>query len=568
MKCVEPTGSECLLTPDGNRLSWRAYILLVLLCLAFFLPGLTTIPPVDRDEPHFAQASKQMIETGNYTDIRFQEDTRYKKPIGVYWLQAASVKLLSPDHLDAIWAYRVPSLIGATLAVAMTAALGSLLFGPLAGFLAAFLMACCVLLNVEARMAKTDAALLACVMVAQYALARAYVAHDQTAKPGWLVALAFWTAQGIGFLIKGPIVLLVTLSTLIWLWFCDKKIGWFQTLRPLIGLPYALLITAPWFIAIMLASHGEFATQAGGHDLLAKIWQGQDRGILPPGLHLLAFPGVFFPGSLFALLALPDVWRQRHDPLVRFCLGWIIPTWIVFELSLTKLPHYVLPLYPAIAILAAKIALDGFPALAERRWRWLLAAVSCLWLVVGIAFGAGLAILPYVMDHVWNVSAIVAGVILVASQIVALAWLRRRPMNGILALGTGTLLFTLLTFGMTFPSLQKVWLTRQIMQVAESVKPCASAKLISASFNEPSLVFMAGTDTQFINNGAAVADTLRSDACLLALLDKDHQQAFLESFAGDPIQPVAISSFSGPNIGSGRHVDLTLYRLPAKGIVP
>src|SRR5262249_1931680 len=117
-----------LFTPDRQRLSPAAYAFLIILCLAFFLPGFATLPPTDRDESLFAQSTKQMIENGNYVDIRFQDQPRYKKPIGIYWLQAMSVKLLSPRHLDQIWAYRVPSLIGATVAVVMTAALGALLF--------------------------------------------------------------------------------------------------------------------------------------------------------------------------------------------------------------------------------------------------------------------------------------------------------------------------------------------------------------------------------------------------------------------------------------------------------
>ena len=70
--------------------SWRPYLLLILLCCAFYLPGLTRLPPTDRDEARFAQASRQMLESGNYIDIRFQNVPRYKKPIGVYWLQAAA----------------------------------------------------------------------------------------------------------------------------------------------------------------------------------------------------------------------------------------------------------------------------------------------------------------------------------------------------------------------------------------------------------------------------------------------------------------------------------------------
>src|ERR1700722_14761206 len=90
-------------TSDGERLSLSAYLFLVLLCLAFFVPGLATLPPTDRDESSFAQATKQMIESGDYTDIHFQYKPRYKKPVGIYWLQAMSVQAFNRAHVDEIW---------------------------------------------------------------------------------------------------------------------------------------------------------------------------------------------------------------------------------------------------------------------------------------------------------------------------------------------------------------------------------------------------------------------------------------------------------------------------------
>src|SRR5436309_8310130 len=102
----------------------RAVAVLVLAALLAFLPGFFQIPPTDRDEARFAQATKQMLETGEYVDIRFQDEVRYKKPVGIYWLQAAVVKtadLLGVRNAQAkIWVYRIPSLIGAIGAVLLT----------------------------------------------------------------------------------------------------------------------------------------------------------------------------------------------------------------------------------------------------------------------------------------------------------------------------------------------------------------------------------------------------------------------------------------------------------------
>src|SRR5438105_8410020 len=102
----------------------RAAAFLVFVSLVSFLPGFFQLPPIDRDEARFAQATKQMIENGDYIDIRFQNEVRYKKPVGIYWLQAGVVRTAEalgvPEARTTIWLYRLPSLIGAIGAVLLT----------------------------------------------------------------------------------------------------------------------------------------------------------------------------------------------------------------------------------------------------------------------------------------------------------------------------------------------------------------------------------------------------------------------------------------------------------------
>src|SRR5215470_18226071 len=107
----------------------RPYALLCLLCFILYAPGLAAIPPLDRDEARFAQATRQMLEAGDFVRIRFQDEARNKKPIGIYWLQAAAVALFSSPESTAIWPYRLPSALGATAAVLLIFALGARLLG-------------------------------------------------------------------------------------------------------------------------------------------------------------------------------------------------------------------------------------------------------------------------------------------------------------------------------------------------------------------------------------------------------------------------------------------------------
>jgi 4-amino-4-deoxy-L-arabinose transferase-like glycosyltransferase len=183
----------------------RPRLWLAILCLLLWLPGFFTLPPGDRDESRFAQATRQMVESGDYVRIRFGEVERNKKPAGIHWLQAASVHALEAAGLPAraeIWAYRVPSLAGGIIAVLATFQFGRLLVGRRAAFLGAAMLAGCFVLAMETHIAKTDAALLASITVAMGLMGRAYLS------PGTFTARAaagFWLVLGASVLLKGPI---------------------------------------------------------------------------------------------------------------------------------------------------------------------------------------------------------------------------------------------------------------------------------------------------------------------------------------------------------------------------
>ncbi len=138
---------------------WRGPLLAALVALIAGLPGLLLLPPLDRDESLFAQATVQMLESGNYVDIRFQDDPRWKKPIGIYWLQALAVSAVSEPSARDIRPYRLPSLLGAMLAAWAVAWAGTRMFGARAGFVAGALLGASFVLSMEAGMAKTDAML-------------------------------------------------------------------------------------------------------------------------------------------------------------------------------------------------------------------------------------------------------------------------------------------------------------------------------------------------------------------------------------------------------------------------
>src|SRR6185437_8791957 len=335
----------------------RAVAVLFVVSLIAFLPGFFQVPPVDRDEARFAQATKQMIESGDYVDIRFQNEVRYKKPVGIYWLQAAAVKageaLGLPRARTTIWLYRLPSLAGATGAVLLTYWTALAFVTRRAAIVAALMMAGSILLGIEARLAKTDAMLLFTSVAAMGAMARVYLASRRTpeAAAEWRSPAILWTALAAGVLIKGPLILMFVALTALTLSIADRSGRWIWKLRPLVGLVWLLVLVLPWFVAIVVKSGASFFEHSVGEDMLAKVFGGQESHGAPPGFYFALFWVTFWPGSVLAGLAAPRIWQARREPGARFLLAWLIPSWAVFEAVITKLPHYVLPLYPAIAIL-------------------------------------------------------------------------------------------------------------------------------------------------------------------------------------------------------------------------
>src|SRR5689334_19584192 len=210
-----------------------------------------------------------MLETGDFVRIRFQDEARNKKPIGIYWLQAAAVAAFSSPESAAIWPYRLPSALAATAAVLLTFGFGTrLLASRSAGFIAAVLTASALGVVVEAHLAKTDAALLAAVVAGQGALALVYVATRTGRRVGRSPVLLFWSAEAAAILLKGPPGPILALLTAVCLSICDRDIHWIRKLRPLGGVLIMAAIVAPWIIAVQNATAGQFISDSLAHDFL------------------------------------------------------------------------------------------------------------------------------------------------------------------------------------------------------------------------------------------------------------------------------------------------------------
>ncbi len=539
---------------------------LFVLCALLWLPGIFSLPPLDRDESRFAQSSKQMLETGNFVDIRFGFVPRYKKPVGIYWLQAASTAIAGGGTRTNIWTYRLPSFLGGLIAAWLTFWLARAVAPPAASFAASALLAGTLLLSAESTIATTDAVLLATVVAAQGVLLRAYLAARDAARPRlpWAIALAGWAAIGIGILVKGPVTPGVCVLTALVLSFWDRDARWLRAMRPLAGLAVLLAIVLPWLIAIWIQSHGDFFAQSLGNDFAGKLAGGQETHGAPPGYYLVLVSAALWPATLFLIPAIAFAVVRRDAPAVRFLIAWAASVWIVAEIIPTKLPHYVLPAYPALAALMALwIASDV--ALKRERLLMLAAALQYGLGVIAIAAAPIVAATLYAGHApLWLIGASVAGA---AVGLVAIPFFIRRDAQGaiVFSLVAAIILYATLTLGGA-PLLQQLWVSPRAAALAAKDARPGDPPVVLAGYEEPSLVFLLGTSTRLAVDGSAAADSV-ADAGGLALIERHERESFIDRLAEMGATVARVDTLTGLNYSRGKRVTIDVYRVAAVHLI-
>lgn len=470
---------------DATARGWRAWAALAFLAIAAALPGFFSIPPLDRDESRFAQATAQMLETGDFAHIRLQDEPRNKKPIGIYWLQAASVVAFSDVEKREIWAWRLPSMLGAVIAAWATFWAGVALLGRRAAFVGAALLSVSVLLSTEAMIAKTDAMLCAMTALAMAALARVHMGVG-----GWRTALVFWAALALGVLTKGPITPMVVGLSALMLCAWRRDVMWLRPLVTISGPALAALLLAPWLYTLTLSDSSVTGMM---RDIAPKLGGGGEHGARPPGLHMLLLPFLIFPASIGLAPAFADGWRALRAPHddaafagARFLVAWILPTWLVFELATTKLAHYTLPMYPAFALLAGAGLL---------RWSDRPTPSRRIGLAASLLLGSLGLIAAAVLLTQWSAPAAAISVVaaLTAFSLALSMIVARTPA----AVATATALCAALVLiavarEVLAPRATHVLVTRAAF---ETLPPRGQGPLLVVGYREPSLVFAAGTDT-------------------------------------------------------------------------
>ncbi len=567
---------------------WRARaarvlgaVSLVVLCAVVMVPGLTSIGPIDRDESRFAQASRQMFESvalpdaakdpamhsGGLAVPMVGDRPRVNKPPLVYWLQTASAAVFARgDPLaDAIWMYRVPSVVCAALAVLLTWRIGRSMTDARVAWLAAAMLAVCPVVVFDAHQARADQLLLACTTLAMLGLWLVYRHPAQR----WLGPGALWLGIALGLLAKGPITPMVVALTALALCLVGREWRWLKRTRPMLGLIGVALLVTPWVIAVGEQLGWHEMAQLAYDETLGRASSPKEGHWGPPGYHLVLLPALFWPGSLltaFGLgvaarraVSLPSLgsrrarWRARvpRDRAMLFLLCWIVPSWIVFEASSTKLPHYTLPLYPAIALVSARAVLAG--PVVWRRLKRLDRVGFGVWGAIGVLLlcgpivAAGVLLLPTDAGRAGVLFAAGLGAAAVTLRSTASA-IRCHVVRAQLAALAVPVIVAPAIFGLLLPGA----IGRpsvDAMRAVHAVDPAAERALAAVGYHEDSLTFLSRARAERI--GAEQVDAWLSEhEGGLVLLPK----SLLAEFPR--LESVAFAT--GFNVGTGRFVDLVL----------
>jgi 4-amino-4-deoxy-L-arabinose transferase-like glycosyltransferase len=353
--------------------------------------------------------------------------------------------------------------------------------------------------------------------------------------------------------VNGPVTPLLSVLAGGALALADRNARWLGRLHFFWGVPLALLIAAPWLIAITVATDGGFAREAIGNDLLGKLIHGQESHGAPPGAYVVAALLTFWPGSLALAGAARLAWRERAEPAIRFLVAWIVPFWVLMELVPTKLPHYVLPAYPALALLAGRALSDGV-AVARRHWSDL--AAWSVWGLVALGLGGALLALPIRLAGAVPVTGAAAVVLALGLAGAALLGLWHGKFRPWLALAAAAVLWAS-GFSLILPHIDALWLSRSAAALINDQNRVLRPVVV-AGYAEPSLVFLLGTATKLTGGPEAAAILAKLPETLVLVSDRE-DAAFRKVLQKDGVSVDALGQVSGLDYSNGRAMTLTLY---------
>jgi len=371
------------------------YALLVFGCVVFHILGTWSLPLIDRDEPRFAEASREMIQRGNYVVPYFNNQLRLDKPPLAYWAQVASYHIFGENDFAA----RFPSAIAAAFTALLIVLWGRRMGGEKLGWWAAIIFTLSLQTFVHAKAAVADMWLVLFMTLAHWAGYELFYRTDTNNEHRtlnlnnrrFLWWWIFYPSLGLGFLAKGPIAWTPLLTVAVAIIYTRD----WQLLRRfkfIGGILLTLSVVALWGIPALIQTHGEFfSIGIGRHVIGRSLTTMEGHGASSLGVYVLLLPFYFvtvfvsfFPWSIKLPLLSKTLWHRRDRTDDYLLIGTAI-IFVIFTLVSTKLPHYTLPAFPLLALLLAR-HWHQEAVIESRRSLFANIAVAtvCVWVAVAL----------------------------------------------------------------------------------------------------------------------------------------------------------------------------------------
>jgi 4-amino-4-deoxy-L-arabinose transferase-like glycosyltransferase len=530
--------------------------------------GQWTMPAIDRDESRFAQASRQMAESDRLADWvvpRVQERVRLNKPPVIYWLQAMSARAFASRGADgtlndAIWMYRVPSVLAALATVLMVWRWGSMLMHPAAAGLAAAGLAVSPVMVWEAHQARADMVLVAVTTAALWTLTAVLRSRDKGSL--WRVAL-LWALVGAGVLVKGPVTPMVVVLAVIALAAWTRSWGPITRVKLWLGVVVVALVVTPWVVLVMREVGADQYLALIKDETIGRSMEAKEGHWGPPGYHLLLSFVMLAPLALTLGLG---VWRGvakgRSASLLRagdprnanaILMAILVPSWIVFELVSTKLPHYTMPLLGVLALLGVRAALSGWArGFITREWFKFCCSAYAIGMAITVLILCGVSTMALWVGEMKPLAEVagVVGLALAAWGVITIERSWRRG-NIAAALRTGVVVVgaSSVAFMAGGPVLPWVHTSGNVARQIRAIDPAGERPIFAVEYQEDSLIFETHGRVRRASAKDAL-EALRSDENVLVVMPWEMAAANRVKVTGSRVK--------GFNYSRGEWVDLVI----------
>ncbi len=469
------------------------YALLLAVAAALTLPNLGVSSLWDVDEGVNAEAAREMQDAGTWVIPTFNFELRTAKPVMLYWVQRASYAAFGVSE----WSARLPSVLAAWLTILLTYELGRRMFGRGTGLLGGIVLASAIEFCVLAHAATPDATLLLFTTLTFYLF---WIGQENGGRRWWVPVGA---ACGLAMLTKGPVGVALPglVIGLYFLW--NRELSRLFDRRMLWGALAFLLVAGPWYGLVTSETRGAWAKAFFLNENVNRALTSMEDHRGPFFYHAAALFALFAPWSIFLIGSLWYGVKAASTPTAdggrahRFLICWFAAYLLCFSLVQTKLPNYVLPLYPALAILTARFLV---------RWRegelairkWLMPAATGGLAMIALATGVGLlaaggtlsipAMRTYPGLETW---AVLGAVPLVGAGF--MVWyLRRGDRRGFVsAMAIATVLFVGLLAAFPGSEMDNYKAPRELVRISGVADPTRDVRVATYDWFQPSVVFYA-----------------------------------------------------------------------------